>query len=341
MRFGVFLAAASLCLARSAFAQGESAEDAERAYQAVDFPSTHSLSQQALRAGGNPRQQTARLYVLMGIAASTLGDTEEAKQDFTVALAIDPELKLDKSLAPKIREPYLEAQGFWSAASERLTLSARPGRSADDLIVQLSDPAALVAKLELRVARPGAPLRSTFTLEKAKMTRFKLPAAFAGHDYEFSLRALDSFGNVLAEHGSDAEPELVRAQGTAQAPTAALSRDPVTRSYLLPAVLGLAGLGSVTAGIVFHVKREQAAREWNGPGCENPGATRIGQCQDVDARRQTDERFAIGFYAAGGALLTGSVIALIAGRPVETAKSGSNWLGCSVFGKRLQCDGHF
>jgi hypothetical protein len=97
--------------------------------------------------------------------------------------------------------------------------------------------------------------------------------------------------------------------------------------------------------VVFHVEREQAARDWNGPGCENRGQTRIAQCQSIDHDRQTNERLAIGLYAAGGALLTGSVIALIAGRPhVETsgtAKSSAGLHGCGFDGRTLSCEGRF
>ncbi|HWZ91513.1 MAG TPA: hypothetical protein VNW92_21775, partial [Polyangiaceae bacterium] len=94
-------------------------------------------------------------------------------------------------------------------------------------------------------------------------------------------------------------------------------------------------------GIVFNVKREQAAHEWNGPNCENPGLTRQQQCQSVDSRIQSDERLAIGFYAGGGALLAGSVISLLVGRSTPVPSERASAIGCTVLGPGVSCLGHF
>ena len=323
-----------------AFAQSHMLAEAERAYQGVDFPATHVLSQRALEAGGASREETARLYVLLGISAAAQGNVDEAKQDFVVALAVDPSFKLDKGLSPKIRDPYLEAQGYWAASSERLALHAKPASDAHHLIVRLLDSASLVTQVELRIGAPGVLPRSVFALQAAPVTRFALPAPQRERGYEYVVRALDRYGNVLSEQGTDADPQIVRAPSRTHdesSPPAAAHG----RSYFLPITLGIAGLGAAAAGVVFHVKREHAARDWNGPSCENPGQTRIEQCKSVDSDRQTDERLAIGFYAAGGALLTGSIISLIAGRPSEAAPPRAGLLGCAVTGTGVSCDGHF
>lgn len=109
----------------------------------------------------------------------------------------------------------------------------------------------------------------------------------------------------------------------------------------MPITLGVAGLGAVTAGVIFQIKRENAAQDWNGSNCEQPGQTRIQQCEDVDDRRQKYEHLAIGFYAAGGALLTESVIALIAGRPAPSPTLRAGLLGCGLAGTGVSCDGRF
>lgn len=323
-----------------AYAGAPGVQEAERAYQAVDFSAAHALATQALEAGGATREDTARLYVLLGIASAALGNADEAKRNFIIALAVDPALKLDKKLSPKIREPYLEAQGYWAAASERLSIKAKPGRDAAHLVVRFSDPTRHVARLELRLARAGAPERTAYQLELGPETRFALPDHLRERDYEFALRALDRHGNVLAEQGTNADPELVPAPSgryALEAPT-----QPIThaRSYFLPATLGLAGFGSAAAAIVFHVKRERAAHEWNGPTCENAGQTRLAQCQTVDARRKSSEEWAIGFYAASGALLSGALIALVAGRAPEDPRARAR-LGCAPFGVGLSCQGEF
>ncbi len=339
----LLLSCLGVLLTTPALAQSHALAEAERAYQSVDFPAAHALAKKALEAGGADREQTARLYVLLGTSAAAQGDTEEAKADFVVALAVKPSLKLDKGLSPKVRDPYLEAQGYWAASSERLTLSAKPGRDGEHLVVQLSDPAALVSKIELRIAAAGAAPRPSFELAAAPATRFALPAPLRGRSYEYTLRALDRFGNALAERGSEADPEFVRApaahpgEGSTPAPAPA----PHTRSYLLPVTLGVAGLGALAAGLVFQLERDSDAKEWNSPSCEQAGQTRVQQCQDVNDSRERNEHLAIGFYVAGGALLTGSLIALVAGRPAANSSLRAGSLGCGLAGVGVSCDGRF
>lgn len=325
-----------------ALAQSRGLAEAERAYQEVDFPTAHSAAQRALEAGGATREQTARLYVLLGISAAAQGNADEAKQAFLVALAVDPTFKLDKGLSPKIRDPYLEAQGYSAASSQRLSLSAKAASDPEHLIVSLVDSASLVTRVELRLEAPGVLPRDTFKLDVAPVTRFTLPTGQAARGYEYAVRALDRNGNVLAEFGTDADPQVVHASNLGHsANPVATSAAPRGRSYFLPVTLGAVGLGAVAVGVVFHIKREQAARDWNGPSCEAPGQTRLQSCKDLDSRRQTDQSLAIGFYAAGGALLTGSLISLIAGRPSEVPATRTGLLRCDVLGVGLSCAGRF
>jgi hypothetical protein len=335
--------ALGVLFATPALADGASTSSAlaaaEHAYQDVDFPAAREQAQRALEAGEATPEQTARLHVLLGISAAALGDTDDAKQHFIAALAVNPALRLDRNLSPKIRGPYLEAQGYWSAAGERLALRATRASDGTHLVVRLEDPSSLVSKLELRLGAVGAQERSSFTLEPTAVTRFAVPESQREHDYEYVLRALDRYGNVLSERGSDADPVLVQHDAASSSENDATSGG---RSYFLPAALAVTGLGALATGVVFNVKREQAAHEWNGPSCENPGSTRQQQCQAVDSRIQSAERLAVGFYAGGGALLAGSFISLLAGRSPEPAPTErASALGCSLVGPGVACSGSF
>ncbi len=342
---GVAALWASLPLLVASYAQAQAPSHdlakAEHAYQDVDFPGTHLLALRALQAGGAARPDTARLYVLLGISAAALDDADEAKQDFVAALAVNPALRLEKSLSPKIRGPYLEAQGYWQAASERLAISAKPGNDADHLVVRLVDPASLVTRVELRAAEPGTSPRPSFELVAAPMTRFPLPQRLQGRDYEYALRALDRYGNVLAEYGADADPMLVRKPVAPPPESSDSYASAHGRSYFWPVALGVTGLGALAAGVLFNVQRERAAHEWNGPRCEAPGLSRVQQCGAVNDRVQTDERLSVGFYAGGGALLTAGVIALIAGASHETAAPRTGIVGCALSGPGVACLSRF
>ena len=83
-------------------------ERAEAAYAAVDFETARTESRAALAAGGHEPTDTLRLYTLLGISASALGDEDAARAAFRRVVALDPALRLDKSLSPKIRSPFLE-----------------------------------------------------------------------------------------------------------------------------------------------------------------------------------------------------------------------------------------
>ncbi len=334
------LASLPMFFAQPARAQSHDLAKAEHAYQDIDFPGTHLLALRALQAGGAARTETARLYVLLGISAAALDNAEEAKQNFVVALAVNPALKLEKSLSPKIRGPYLEAQGYWQAASERLAISAKTGSDAGHLVVRLVDPASLVTKVELRAAEAGKTPRTSFELVAAPVTRFPLPQRLQDRDYEYALRALDRYGNVLAEYGADADPMLVRKPKPAP-PSPDSNTTAQGRSYFWPVALGVTGLGALAAGVVFNVKREHAAHDWNGPRCEAPGLSRVEQCGAINDRVQTNERLSVGFYAGGGALLTAGVIALIAGGSHESAAPRTGLVGCAVSGPGVTCVSRF
>jgi len=168
-----------------------------------------------------------------------------------------------------------------------------------------------------------------------------LPQALQDRDYEYALRALDRYGNVLAEYGADADPMLVRKPMRAASDTSGANATAQGRSYFWPAALGIGGLAAVTVGVVFNVKREQAAHEWNGPNCETPGSSRVQQCGAVNDRVHLDERLSVGFYAGGGALLTAGVIALIAGANRESAAPQTGLVGCAVSGPGVACSGSF
>src|SRR5262249_19240600 len=117
--------------------------EAEAAYLAVDFEGTKTLARDALVAGGNEPAATLRLYTLLGVAASALGDEETARAAFRYVVALDPQGHLDKALSPKIRSPYLEVRGQLSAGGELAPLEARLTHQGSKLALELTDPAGI------------------------------------------------------------------------------------------------------------------------------------------------------------------------------------------------------
>lgn len=314
MNSRAFLLTAALVFSTTAtaFAQpSERVTEAQKAYADVDYEGTRRLAKAALERGGNDRTATGQLYLLWAMAAAALDQNDEARTAFSSALAVNPGLKLDRSVSPKIRGPYLEARGSLSTADGKAPLEVSLHQHQQVLELELRDSLGLAATLELSI-RPhdGQPYNKR-KLAAAPSRRVALPA---NAELQAFLQVLDRYGNVVGELGSAQDPErlvLVSSERPATAssgPERDVNRTPYFVSAGAMAVLGLASGGIATA---MYLKREDAAKEWNGAGCERPGLTRQQQCGAVDDRRHDAQTMAIGFGAAGGALLIGSAISLL------------------------------
>ena len=302
----------SLSLALPVLAQtGAGLAEVQKAYADVDYERTRTLAVEAIERGGNDRASTSQLYLLWATAAAALDRADEARTAFSFALAANPELKLDRNLSPKIRAPYLEARGALAGADGRPPLEVTLRRRKQELELGLRDALKVAAGVVLstRTGESGHFSRRRFD---ASPTR-RVPIA-ADSDLHLAVRVVDRHDNVLFELGTEEDPERLVQVSSSRA-TAAAAAQPDHRSalpyYITSGALAALGIGAGAAATVMYVRREDAAREWNGSGCEQPGLTRVQQCGAVDQRRQNAERFSIGLAAAGGALLVGSVVSLV------------------------------
>jgi hypothetical protein len=135
-----------------------------------------------------------------------------------------------------------------------------------------------------------------------------------GSELQFFVQVLDRHGNVLFELGTEHEPErlaLVNAVRSTPVIEKRASDSSPAPYYWTAGALATLGLAASGVATVMYVRREDAAREWNGSGCEQPGSTRGQQCGSVDDRRRSAEKLALGFGVTGGALLLGSLVTVI------------------------------
>lgn len=285
-------------------------KEAERAYAEVDFERTRDLTRAALAQGKNDHATTARLYLLWATSAAALDQAEESREAFRHVLAAEPTLKLDKTLSPKIRAPYLEARGALTVNDDKPPLQATLEQEQGELELVVRDELDVAEHVVVATRASEQEPFARRRLEVRPMRRLPAPA---GAELQFVLQLTDEHDNVLFELGTEKQPRrlaLVRPDQVASSGGAPRDVNP-TPYYATAATLGALGLASGTAGVVYYLKRENAAEEWNGSGCEQPGSTRAEQCGDVDDRRKRAEALTIGFGAAGGALLIGSVVTLL------------------------------
>lgn len=313
----IFALLAAFCLtAGPAWAETSSRlAGARKAYAEVDYDGTRTLARAALERGGNSRAATAELYLLWATAAAALGHPEEARTAYSFALAANPELKLEKSLSPKIRAPYLEARGALSGADGRPPLEVTLQRRKQELELGLHDMLRVAASLELSTR---ADERSEFVKQRVDAAPARRVPTPQGSELQFFLRVLDSHGNVLLELGTEEEPRrLALVSSTRPVPTAERPENHANPApyYWTAGVLATLGLTAGGVATAMYVRREDAAREWNGSSCERPGSTRGEQCANVDERRRRAENLALGLGTAGGALLLGSLVTMILAPP--------------------------
>jgi hypothetical protein len=328
------IALCSLSLCRQAVAAQpdattiqEALAAAEKAYQDVDFVAVYNSSCRGLEKGHADVASTARLSILCGISAAALDKREEAKRHFILALAVRPELQLDRELSPKLRGPYLEAQGFWGEQSERLTLRLVSRDSARQMLVRVHDPANLASRVEFYSRALGESKFQLTAIRSAATALVPLSEVYFQNGYEYYARLTDAQDNVLISLGNESEPiELgpirdLQVHGsvayTASEPSHEKSNGQ-GRSLWLPVTLTLSGVALSAVGIYFNVRRENAAHQWNSSACEQPGLTRIEQCGDINSERTHFERAAIGFYSAGGLLLISGLASFAFGDHPDT-----------------------
>ena len=323
--------------------------EVEAAYAGVDFERTRSLAREVLARGTSEPADTLGLYTLLGISAAALGEDDAARSAFRVAVALEPNGRIDKNLSPKLRGPYLEARGALGTQGELRPLSASLRRDGKRVRFELDDPANVVQSAELAFTDGSG------TWQHVKLPRQRqslVPGNAAPGELEYALVLRDEFGNVLFRRGSETTPEALDAAVDTSVPARAVPRasdpfsPPVTGErvnqtpyYILAGTLAAGGLAAAGVGAYFHVRREDLANEWNGASCERGGASRGTQCADVDDRRARAQALSIGLYAGGGALLAGSLVTLLL-TPSRT-RERSSAVACDLAPLGATCSARF
>ncbi|MCS6797290.1 MAG: hypothetical protein NZ898_01955 [Myxococcota bacterium] len=186
---------------------------AETAYQQVDYESVVQHAAAALAAGGRSPAETARIYQLLGLSAAALDEPERAREAFLRMLALTPDVPVDRSLAPQLRSPWLEARGWWAARTDRLGVRVSWARARRAIRIDLVDPLAMAASVRIRWrgGPDGALNEERFEVGGA----LYVPVGDAGRSepIEVIVEVLDEHGNRLFELGSEDAPEVVPGTG--------------------------------------------------------------------------------------------------------------------------------
>ena len=199
----------ALLVASTAHAQGaDLLETAEHAYGEVDFEGARHDASAAIDAGGLSPTQLVRAYQLIGVSSSALGEAPEARAAFVMMVSIDPDVRLDDTVPPRLRAPFLEARGTVSSAA-RLSAEVQLARAYGSLRIVLTDPRELVDRVRIHARVEG---QTEFTMAEFPPTdeiMSRTNGASSADRIEYWLEGLDLHGNQVLLLGSEFEPLVV------------------------------------------------------------------------------------------------------------------------------------
>ena len=192
-----------------AAAQETELEGAEAAYLEVDFEGTRSHALDALREGGHSPQELVRIYSLLGISSSALGDEDAARDYFVRMLGLDANAQLDDSVPPRLRNPFLEARGQWSARPGRLEVETGLDRASSAVRVELRDPTGMARVIRVAARLEGAAEYTVQEYQSQTVIATPLAGAAEADRLEYYVEVLDMHNNVILAEGSAFAPHVL------------------------------------------------------------------------------------------------------------------------------------
>ena len=212
MRVSSTLVIALACstIATAALAQeAGSLELAEQAYLQIDFAETLEHATAAIESGTLTSAQLVRAYQLVGIAAAALEQEEESRDAYIRMLALDPSREVDRNLAPRLRSPFLEARGYWTARSDRLEANVGLDREEGALTVRFSDPLDMAQLVVVWARVAGSAEWEQVRRPAADSISIPLEGAADAGRIEYAVAVLDFHGNRLIEVGTPNDPRSI------------------------------------------------------------------------------------------------------------------------------------
>jgi len=177
-------------------------ERAGMALDELDYAKARRHLRRALRAGDHDRRSLARVHQLAGQVAAAFGNARAAYDHYRRMLALAPDARLPRGLAPKLIAPFESARRFM--ADRALHLRVRDS-SAQRLVVEVApDPLGMAVAVRARFHRGGGVVTVRSKLHDGR-ARLRIPD---GVDVPARVRAVDRYGNELDVIDTDVVVEV-------------------------------------------------------------------------------------------------------------------------------------
>lgn len=194
-------------------------DEADDAMTRIDYQRARRLAWDAITDGGLSRAELTRAYHIYSLASAQLGLIQDAERGFIRLLALSPDTPIDRRLAPRRRNPLLQARGFWATHRRRFEAQVVVDELRRRILVRTDDVLGWMAHVVLwrrsgaagEYVREQHPIAREVVFDLSDLSNVSI-AAYA--------EILDSRGNVLLQLGDPELPYRLPASPNLPKPTA-------------------------------------------------------------------------------------------------------------------------
>lgn len=220
----------------------EVTDKAEAGLEELRFEDALAIATQGLEEGVRGPEELARLYMILGRVAASMGEEEEAERYFQNALSIDQSVGLADGVSPKLSEPFATAKSIIGEA-DPIALIFELGKDGKLSVQITSDPAKLVKGARATFEANG----KTDDVKSMGTGTLYLELPEGAENIEVTL--IDEFGNHLVAPAPLMKSKTVKLDKKIDGNEPSLGASPpLYRRWQLYA--GLA-VGSLAAGAYF------------------------------------------------------------------------------------------
>ncbi|MFZ5471473.1 MAG: tetratricopeptide repeat protein [Myxococcota bacterium] len=187
------------CLGAAEVAAESTLHRAETALEELELEQAEKLFRKALEVPAS-REERVTAYRGLGLALAFQGKTNEAVEALEKLLLIDPKAEIDRSLGPKVTEPFGQAQR--NVAGKKNELSVQRKKTGE-LFIELREDVPLAEEVTVH-ARTGA--HGAFTPLTAAVGAPLMMSFAEEKDVQVFAEAVDANGGVLYQVASRQRP---------------------------------------------------------------------------------------------------------------------------------------
>jgi len=184
--------------------------EAERLIGNVDFEGAIPVLERITKRSGLTHDQLTRVYRNLATAHAAVGHSAVARDMFVKLIALDPDYKIDQNMSPRVKAPYFEARGVWTATSVKpgIEATATVHRTSESrLLITLRDPTHLATHVNVGYHWEGPEPFIVKSSPATATTTIVVPPPKDKVTYlEVYAQGLDANDGVLFESGTQTKP---------------------------------------------------------------------------------------------------------------------------------------